>query len=332
MNTNPIIKRICILSMCGVLACSAYGCRKTGKEDAAARGPEEMVIEISPELKTSQIRQFQVDEKGTTKYKFDFRKRTDRERFLYWDMTVPYGSIAIVDSEAMYQLYENVLGILEGHSKNQFVNTKDGADMSQYGIEDSGIKITIGYVSDESATSDATVADKKAVLLVGKDNQEGQYYCAMEGAEDKIFLVDTYKIDAVRNKKPFDMILKIPYLVNINSVKQVTIKLEEKKIQMANAKGSYKINGKQVTEDQYKKLYASLLQPSITGSYKEGMKEGNQIVSMEYKRTKKEYEPYKVRILSANEKEDIIEVNGKRYFMIDKGEVESLVEVVKEYS
>lgn len=328
---------ILLLILCSSMAVSIGGCQKKEKEVAkhkeqitsvdesakqeAEKNNAKLQKVTKPEFAAKQIRMFQVENNGAIKFQLDYLPRSDRQSFLYWDMTVPYESIAIIDSEAMYQLYETIASI-------QWAKLETVKASADNGIEASNNKITVAYVSKEQDPAEDTCADSIATIIVGKDNGKGQYFCAMEGAEDTVFLVNTYLLDAAFNQEPYDMILKIPYLLDIKTVQEVNITTEDKKVHMTQEKGTCKIDGKEIKEKDYQSLYSSLLQLGITGEYKSDSGPGEKIMTIAYKRTSQEYEDYIVNIYRVDDKNDAIEVNGKTFFMVSKEEVNNLVGLV----
>lgn len=306
------------------------GCTKEAKvtQSVGQDSTQNHTIEkvTSPDFTIEGISGFLVEQDGKVSYQLTYTPREDRAGFLYWDMPVPYDSYAVVDTERMYQLFEQFASVdwknLE-KSKTKDMGQKDT------GVASSKTRFTLSYV-DGAVSKQKDTAQKAFTILVGKENGKGQYYCSFDGEEDTVFLLNHTLVDGAKNQKPYDLILKIPYLLDIDTVKEVEITGLDRKIMMEHKDGCDKINGKQVKEEEYNALYSSLLQPGITGEYIEKsektlLSDRKEVLSLHYKRTRKEYEDYQVQIFAYDEKSDGIQVNGKVFFLINKEEVEELV-------
>lgn len=286
--------------------------QKSEQEQAAAE-PEQVTM---PNFTAEQIAKFEVRTDGETKYSLAYFPREDRQNFLYWDMSVPYDSTAIVDTEAMYKVFQTIAGI----KWKQAEQVKKSEDT---GIADAKKSITVAYVKEDKVEN-STKPGEKATLFVGNDNGDGKYYCAFEGAEDKVFLVDSYLLDAALNQTPYNLILKIPYLVDIRTVKSVTVEMDGKTVQLDQKEDTYRINGKKADKEDYQKIYSQLLLSGITKEYTGEEPDGEQELAITYTRTKKEFEDYKVVFYAYDDKNDAVQVNGKTYFLVGKEDVATI--------
>lgn len=331
-----------MIMLCSTISVTFCSCQKNGGNKSASQASSEVLDEQSdkptptqeaaqpeqitdPQFTARQICMFQVNRAGTTRYSLTYSPRTDRQSFLYWDMTVPYDSVAIVDTEKMSKLYQTLSSIKWGKLKT----VKADEDTGGTGIESSDTFISISYVNEEQVSEENAQPDKEATLIVGKDNGKGQYFCAWEGAEDTVFLVDTYLIDAALNQEPYDMILKMPYVIDIKTVKEVKIGAGDKSVHMTQKENTYEINGKKVEEEEYKSLYSELLQLEITGECNLDSLDGEKVMTIHYIRTSSEYEEYEATIYKVNDAKYAVQVNGKTFFFVSQESVDKIVETVQ---
>lgn len=309
------------------------GCRKQNANEGMGQNPskenlsetaavettaaEPLAKDALPSFTEEEVKSVKVERDGKVYYTIDYEPREDREPYLYWDMKVPYDSYVIVDTEAMFGMFQTFAGI----DWEKADVAKNDADT---GLDGNVSKITLNY-GTESLT--------EVVVLVGNETKDGKYYCALESNLEKVFLIETFKIDSVLNRKPYDLILKIPYLVDIRTVKKVKVVAGKTKVTMSCKDGAYKINGEKVQIKAYKDLYQALLQPTITGEIPEGEKEklsGDEVLSIVFERNQKGLEKYDVKIYSCDDEKDYVFVNGKTLFYVEKAEVDQIITQIGE--
>lgn len=313
--------------LAGLLAIT--GCQKEAMKTKETRVTRENTVQeerkihaeqvTEPEFKTEGICGLKVEQKGQVSYQLSYEPKEDRQSFLYWDISVPYHSYAIVDTEALYKLLERFQGI--DWNKLAFTKSKDVK------VTDSNAKITVSYVDGkvfEEMDQDEVNANT-FTILIGDKNKSGQYYCAFQGKEEQVFLINTPIIDGVLNQKPFDLILKIPYVLDMDTVKKVKIEGLKKEITMEHKDGSYKLNGKKVKDEAYKELYSTLMLTTVIGEYHSGLKEGEELFNITYQRTKKSYQDYKVQFIACDEKKVMVKVNGEAYLVVSREDVELIM-------
>lgn len=333
MGKKNWFKILQLMVFCSLLILSC-GCKKesskpeTGvkteqkkEQEQTTQAPKQVSL---PEFTAEQIWKFQVNVEGETKYCLNYFPREDRESFLYWDMEQPYSSTATVDTEEMYKVFQTIAGI-------DWTKAEKAQKAEDTGLASSKTSISIEYVKEEKIEN-STEPRNRATLLIGRDNGKNKYYCAFEGAEDKVFLVDTYLLDAALNEKPYNMILKIPYILDIRTVKEVDISLKNKLLHMEQKKGTYRINGKKVEKEEYQDFYSKLLQPGITGEYTGEEPGAEAELSITYRRTSSGFENYTVTIYPYDDQNEIIKVNGKTFFLVSKEEVTALKKSLLAYN
>ena len=80
-----------------------------------AVNPEDVAKKLesqeNPKFDKEDIRGISVVVDGETVYQMNYTPRDDKESYLYWDMVTPYASTVVVDTEAMYELYEMIAGM-----------------------------------------------------------------------------------------------------------------------------------------------------------------------------------------------------------------------------
>ena len=276
---------------------------------------EQTEVAVSKE----QIRSIEVTTNGTAAYAISYEPSKEKDSYLYWEIGVPYGKDAIVDTEAMYQLYAQIA---------QVVSTKAGKVVKkETGIGGSNTSITVTYTDKK----DKAEAEYTTTLLVG--NKEGDaYYCARKGAETDVLLIDAMTIEGILGRAPFDLILKVPYVLNLSTVSRVELVSGKDTHTMEATDGVYRIDGKEVEKKDYCDRYGELLSPMIAKelSENEKAKVGTDcILKIAYTRNLEGARNYEVEFYSYDNSYDAISVNGETHFLVEKQEVENLIAVLK---
>lgn len=329
MGITAVLLVIGVLLPVAVLAGCSKKAEKSGvdsqggiSENVETTEKVPLVSESIPKFSEDDVKGLKVEKDGKVLYSLDYEPKEDREPYLFWDIKVPYDSYVIVDTEAVYGMFKTFADIdwEKAEIESDGGNTMGEVDT---GISTSSTKITIEYGADTL---------KEAVVIVGNESKDNKYYCAMENSRNKIFSVETFKIDSILNRTPYDLILKIPYLVDIRTVDKVDISLYgKKKVKLTQSKDAYKINKKKVTKEQYQELYQSILQPTITGEIpgeERSSLDGEELLALYFHRNLEGAEDYDVKIYAYDGVKDYVSVNGNTFFFVEKDEVDQILEQI----
>lgn len=290
-------------------------------EDVAAKleSPE------NPSFEKEEVRGISVVVDGETVYQMNYTPQNDKDSYLYWDLIEPYASTAIVNTETMYELYEMIAGL------DLTAATQEQVDASQ-NPEEFDTYITLNYYDSGDSGSQEIEPDKTVTLLIG-DKQDGQYYCVLKGYEEKALMLDAGFLDSILQLDPYNLILKIPYVVNVATVKEVDITYGGGDYQMTLDGDTYKINKKKVDSEEYLALYSSLMQPMLDGKIPEDetLEEDREpLISIRYIRNMDGVEDYEVHIYPYGEDQYTVSVNGEEHFFLSSEDVETLEETLKD--
>lgn len=291
--------------------------------------PEEVAKKLesqeSPKFEKEDVRGISVVVDGEPVYQMNYTPRDDKESYLYWDMVTPYASTAIVDTEAMYELYEMIAGV-------DLTSGSEEAKDSAQNMENCDTYITLNYYEHKDSEDQEEEPNRTVTLLIG-DQKDGKYYCELKEYGEKGLWISTDTIDAVLQQEPYNLILKIPYVVNVSTVKKVNISYKGKDYTMALNDGTYKINGKKVDASEYQSLYSELMQPMLDGEIEEDFspeKDREPLISIQYIRNMDGADDYEVKIYSCEDNKYTISVNGEENFFLVSEDVKTLEKVLKD--
>lgn len=183
--------------------------------------------------------------------------------FDYWEILNPYDEIATVNTETMYGLFD----ILSQWDFSTAVTT-EGADT---GIDSSQSTIQIDFVNttDSDTALGTQDADSTATLIIGNADGEGNYYVAIKGYESAVYKIQASLIDSVYGLESFDYLLKIPALVNIETVDEIDITVDKKIIRCPVKDGEYFFDKKSVEKDTFTTLYQAMSGIIFESEYKD---------------------------------------------------------------
>lgn len=323
MRRKRITMAASVLCLLMMAACSSNQTadRQQIKQVEKPRQSEAPTLQEQTEATISkeQIRGVEVMVNGTTAYAISYKPSKEKDSYLYWEMGVPYGRDAIVDTEAMYQLYGQIAKV---------VSTKaDRAGKKETGIRGSSTSIAVTYTDKK----DKAEAEYTTTLLIGDKEGDG-YHCARKGAETDALLVDATTIEGILGRAPFDLILKVPYVINLSTVSRVDLVAGKDTHTMEAADGTYRIDGKEVEKKDYCDRYSALLSPMIAKelSKSEKAKVGKEcLLKITYTRNLEDARNYEVGFYSYDDDYDAVSVNGETHFLVEKQEVENLIDVLK---
>lgn len=277
-----------------------------------------------PQINTYGIRKLTLVKDGEEIFQISYEPEEYKMSFDYWEILNPYEEAVTVDTEAMYDLYSNIASLnLRDPEEEVKIDT---------GIASSNASILIEYVNtldDETARSTAD-ADSRAELILGEENGNGYTYAAVKGYENQVYTLPSELINNIMGLEPFDYILKIPVLVNIETLESVEITAGNKEYVMSIEDGKYKFDGKTVKKEEFTSLYQALqsviLKEETAGEAKE---EPEEILKMIFKRSGEEMPDEELVYSSFDEESYLLSINGTVKFMVSKEEVDELLKQIK---
>ena len=277
-----------------------------------------------PQINTYGIRKLTLVKDGEDIFQISYEPKEYKMTFDYWEILNPYEEAVTVDTEAMYDLYSNIASL---NLKNPEEEIK-----TDTGIDSSHTSILIEYVNtlDDETARGAADADSRAELILGEENGNGYTYAAVKGYENQVYTLPSELINNIMGLDPFDYILKIPVLVNIETLESVNITAENKEYVMSIEDGKYKFDGKTVKKEEFTSLYQALqsviLKEEAAGETEE---EPEEILKVIFKRSGEEMPDEELVYSSFDEESYCLSINGTVKFLVSKEEVDELLKQIK---
>lgn len=236
-------------------------------------------------------------------------------------MTEPYKETVTVDSSKL----QTFLSSLSSIAIKSFVDDNP-KDLSLYGLDKPRSNIII---KDKSNT---------LTLIIGKDSDENSVYFKTDSGSN-VYTIDKSTLSSLKIV-PFDVADKYAYYANIDSVSQVSIENQgktdtlviSKTVKKAAKAGdadvttyAFKLNGKELKEQDGENLYQNIVGLSVDGESSKQVSENPEIKmtftlsSTPQKEVHVNYSPYNDDFYS-------IFKDGKSQFVISKSKLASLID------
>lgn len=240
----------------------------------------------------------------------------------YWEILNPYDETATVNTETMYKLFD----VLSGFDFSTTAEVPDGTDT---GVAGSTTTMQIDYTE---STDTSAEADKTVTLLLGNEDDLGNRYVAVAGYENEVYTIPSSTLEAIYSLNPFDYILKIPALVNIDTVESIDIKTKESSYTMKIKDGKYYMGDKEVEKETFTTLYQALLNVMLDSNLDtpKADNEKEEVLRMVFHRNTKEAPEITLTYYTYDGNYDSVAVNGTERYLVKNADVNTLVQQIAE--
>lgn len=296
------------------------------EEKTEEKAEEEKTVELEktehPTITSDGIRKLVLKRDGEEIFCLSKEPADYKMEFDYWEILNPYDETATVNTETMYKLFDVISGF-------DFSTTADVPEGTDTGVAGSTTTMQIDYTDNTDTSADA---DKTMTLLLGNEDDLGNRYVAIEGYENEVYKIPTSTLEAIYALNPFDYILKIPALVNIETVESVDIKTKDASYTMKIKDGKYYIGDKDVEKETFTTLYQALLNVMLDSNLDtpKAENEKEQVLNVVFHRTTKEAPEITLTYYTYDGNYDSAAVNGKERYLVKTTDVNNLIAQVKE--
>ena len=189
---------------------------------------------------------------------------------------------------------------------------------------------TVGSVTNIK-TWDAAGLLAAATILIGNTDENGDYYACVKGYEEAVYLLSKESVNSLLELKPFNLILKIPALVNIDTLDSVDMSIGKKTYTMKLDDGNYKFGKKTVKKEKFTDLYQDL-QGVMLDSEIEKIKDAadkEEVLSVIFHRNTEKAPEVTLKYYTYDDTYDSLEINGTERFLVKTEDVNALVKQIK---
>ena len=296
------------------------------EEKTEEKAEEEKIVELEktehPTFTSDGIRKLVLNRDGEEIFSLSKEPADYKMEFDYWEILNPYDETATVNTETMYKLFD----VLSGFDFSTTAEVPDGTDT---GVAGSTTTMQIDYTE---STDTSAEADKTVTLLLGNEDDLGNRYVAVAGYENEVYTIPTSTLEAIYNLNPFDYILKIPALVNIDTVESIDIKTKESSYTMKIKDGKYYMGDKEVEKETFTTLYQALLNVMLDSNLDtpKADNEKEEVLRMVFHRNTKEAPEITLTYYTYDGNYDSVAVNGTERYLVKNADVNTLVQQIAE--
>lgn len=196
----------------GVAALGGCGKNSSKEENSLARWESSLQEGKPEELMAEAFRGVSVVRNGMPYFAVSYEPRTYKNSFDCWTISVPYQSMAVVDTEAMYA-YFHILEEME-------LTPVTGVTREQAGITDDSDSIFVAYYSRQTKEHGQAEPDRGMTFRFGNQDEEENYYVETSGM---LWLAEKTTVKRLFAVDPYEIILKVLSVVKLDTVSKVTI-------------------------------------------------------------------------------------------------------------
>lgn len=278
-----------------------------------------------PRMSTYSIRSFSIVKDGEEVFQIKQEPADYKMDFDYWEITNPYDEIATVNTENMYEMF----GVLVDFDLS---NGVDAAD-ADTGLDKTQTYFTVDFVNtvNDDTARETQDADTAATILIGNTDDNGDYYACVKGYEDAVYLLPKESVNSLLELKPFNLLLKIPALVNIDTLDSVDMNIGKKTYTMKLDGGDYKFGKKTVKKEKFTELYQAIQSVMLDSEIEEtkDAADKEEVLTVTFHRNTEEAPEVTLKYYTYDDTYDSVEINGTERFLVKAEDVDALVKQIK---
>lgn len=221
---------------------------KLQEENSLAEWEESLEEGDPAELSAEAVRGMSVVRDGETCFAVSYEPRTYKNTFDCWAISEPYQSMAVVDTEAMYE-YFHLLTDME-------LQLAEGVSSDQTGLEDSENSLYVAYYRGQTEQGGQAAPDRGIFYRFGGKDEAGNYYVEAGG---KIWTAQADKVERLFAVNPYDQILKVVSVVNVESIAKVEVTFAEQCYEMRVGEETFQFGDRVVDSAAFYELYTELM-------------------------------------------------------------------------
>lgn len=301
---------------------------KTGKQTETSEKPETKPV-ANPVLIQDGIRKVVLTKDGEEIFHLSKEPADYKMDFDYWEILNPYDETMTVNTEEMYGLFD----ILCQMNLQTPVPIEEGTET---GLSGSTTSISLEFVNTQDAekAKSTLYADSQAEIILGNEDGEGNRFAAVKGFENQIYKLPDVLLESVYGLNPYDYILKIPVLINIETVKNIELTTEDKTYKMSvDAQAQeYQLGKKTVEREDFTTLYQALSSVMLAGEpeEKDEKAENQVLLTVTYNRNQDTAPQISVAYYEYDDTYDLVKINDTQRFLVKKADVENLIKQIQD--
>lgn len=309
--------------------------QKIGNDVDAAQEEENSLAEWEASLQTGDLaeltaeamRGMSVVRDGEPCFAISYEPRVYKNSFDCWMISVPYRSMAVVDTEAMYEYFQELAELELVPAENI---TKEEA-----GLVDASDTVFAAYDSRQTAGGGQARPDRGILFRFGKTDGSGRRYVEAAGG---IWMAEEEAVRKLLEIDPYTCVLKVVSVVSVETVSEVSIAAGEERYVMQTAPGNFQFGSKSVTDETFYALYTELMsvfiEKELPSEALEELQEGSgdrePIMSIVYERNVADAPRIVQNYYVYDETYASVQVNGTEFFLVSREALAQLQEKIRD--
>ncbi len=295
------------------------------EESSLARWESSLQKGNQEELMAEAFRGMSVTREGKPCFAVSYEPRAYKNSFDCWTISVPYQSMVTVDTETMY-VYFRMLESVEW-------TPVYGVTNEQAGITETSDHIFVAYYSGQTKEGGQAEPDRGITFRFGNQDEAGNYYVETDG---RIWLAEGAVVDQLFAVNPFEFVLKVVSVVNLDTISKVTVSFDDHSYEMRADGGMFWRNGKEMDSAEvyavYTELMSIFIERELSPEEKENMDAGNRelLMSVTFERNREDAPKITQRYYAFDETYASVQVNGREFFLVSREALASLQEKWKD--
>lgn len=295
------------------------------EENSLARWKSSLQEGRPEELMAEAFRGVSVVWNGIPYFAISYEPRTYKNSFDCWTISVPYQSMAVVDTEAMYA-YFRILEEME-------LTPVTGMTREQAGITDDSDSIFVAYYSRQTKEHGQAEPDRGMTFRFGNQDEEENYYVETGGM---LWLAEKTTVERLFAVNPYEIILKVLSVVKLDTVFKVTISFGDENYEIRIDQGTFWWNEKEIDSAELNELYTELMsifiERELSQEEREKMNIGDRelLMSVTYERNREDAPKITQHYYAYDETYASVQVNGTEFFLVNREELAHVQEKIGE--
>ncbi len=266
---------------------------------------------------------------GEACFAVSYEPRTYKNSYDCWAISVPYQSMAVVDTEAMYA-YFGILADMELTPVEDMDITRE-----QAGVEDSTDTVFVAYYSGQTMEGGQAEPDRGILFRFGGEDAQGYRYVEALG---RLWLADGSSAAKLFDVDPYACVLKMVGVVSVETVSKVTVDTGAGQYEMRIEPEAFLFGERAVESEDFYALYTALMSFFVEKELpREEWEEGETasadrelLMSITYERNMEGAPKITQKYFAYDETYAAVQVNGRTFFLVSREALMQLRERVED--
>lgn len=280
----------------------------------------EKSVEQAPDLANMQkatILGVDIQENNQSIFQVNYNPQAYKAMFDSWSIFYPYKNEAVTDTEALYELIHRIQSAPLKESNKKIDQ-----------LHEMKSSISIAY----NDSSQENPVPNQFLQLALFEDATGEKYVNIVGT-DLVYEIPSTLVDELFHIQPFDYVLKIPTLVQMENVAHIYMHSDDKELMLSKKDDQWYIHDEKLSDQIITDIYTQLLSVSVVEEFSETDTEKNEQaeVSIVFYRTD-DHPDVEINYYSFDDEYVRASVNGISNFLVNQKDILAIVERIKQYN